>query len=37
MDVVEMPPVAVSVTEDSPTVLASHAAGLGVVSLDVSC
>ena len=35
MDVVEMPPVTVGVTEDSAAVLAGHTAGLGVGSLDV--
>ena len=35
MDVVEMPPVTVGVTEDSAAVLTGHTAGLGVGSLDV--
>lgn len=37
MDIVEMPPVAIRVTEDPPAVLTGHATGLWVISLDMSC
>ena len=36
MDVVEMPPVTVGVTEDSATILTGNTAGLGVDRLDVN-